>query len=957
MAVQRLEYRFTESGLDDLRDDMQALADDTETVGDEATDTAAEMDAAVEDMEDSLEGVEDQVEELQDALNSVSTRQARRALSRLEDAADGVNMDEIAASAASASAAIESEMEDAEDSLVGVGVAGLEAGEAIESGAEDGEDAYEDLTAQVLAAKAAIESIDGAGPDTDVDINQSVQQGGGVGLGALAALAALRETFDKLFGSGSQLAELNDSVSELEFRTTDGAGITRATPGMLEDDHTIPSEHRMDLGEAGREMVESGREAGDELEDGAEDAADELRHHRNRRVDDDSDADADADRRRSTFGTASLANGFHGLARAVGSAVARLGALGKTTLTLGTVLGGTLLTLGAFDIAAATAATGLTALATKLALDFGTDDLKKDLQAVGAQYKETAERFVEAFEPILRDVVIPALQTFNKWLRANIDGLKAFVTERIPQMREFVGSIMFLMQAFGRLGDALTSTGIAGAVSDGLQYLATQLFILADVIESVTDFFSGGEERQTKRSPIRAQNQAPFSGGGEIEGDYTVESGSEEEVQFGPTGNEDVDRGALVDDKLGPVMNGMAKQIARIRERAEQGLISQEEMLRQIVSARETAFNELQKLAQKFPSISDALIDFLAGQVKQARRKLNKTTLQNATEQPADAEKVEPAGIDGLPFPMKTPAQIAGMGDQVRGLGGGLSAFKGAAEGVDSIEDINSLIGSVRKNFDTLNNDEARAFIGRLQKMRTEMEKAKAKADALQGVAVNGLRRFTSGIGSALGDALFPDPDEIQQLRSRRRNIQQNLRQAREAGNYGQIRQLSSELDKVNKKLKQTETIAGRIGKAFSNFGNIAAQALEQVISKLASAAAFAVILGPILGVSGAGFGSIFTSALSGGKIPGLAKGGIVTDSTLAMVGEGTESEAVMPLSKLETLIQPQTPSAQPASTSGSATNVNVNVQTEARIEGSDLVVGIRKALNEEAAIGGPGTL
>jgi len=77
---------------------------------------------------------------------------------------------------------------------------------------------------------------------------------------------------------------------------------------------------------------------------------------------------------------------------------------------------------------------------------------------------------------------------------------------------------------------------------------------------------------------------------------------------------------------------------------------------------------------------------------------------------------------------------------------------------------------------------------------------------------------------------------------------------------------------------------------------------LQQVIAKLASAAALAAVLGPILGVSSAGFGSIFKASVSGQAIP-LASGGIVTGPTLAMVGEGGESEAVMPLSKLENMM------------------------------------------------------
>ncbi len=45
------------------------------------------------------------------------------------------------------------------------------------------------------------------------------------------------------------------------------------------------------------------------------------------------------------------------------------------------------------------------------------------------------------------------------------------------------------------------------------------------------------------------------------------------------------------------------------------------------------------------------------------------------------------------------------------------------------------------------------------------------------------------------------------------------------------------------------------------------------------------------------GFGKVFKGLL------GLASGGIVTGPTLAMVGEGNESEAVMPLSKLGNLM------------------------------------------------------
>jgi TP901 family phage tail tape measure protein len=63
-------------------------------------------------------------------------------------------------------------------------------------------------------------------------------------------------------------------------------------------------------------------------------------------------------------------------------------------------------------------------------------------------------------------------------------------------------------------------------------------------------------------------------------------------------------------------------------------------------------------------------------------------------------------------------------------------------------------------------------------------------------------------------------------------------------------------------------------------------------------------------------------------QIPQLASGGIVTAPTMAMVGEGRESEAVLPLSKLESLLsQPQQATSQPVSIVFSPT---INVQGKA---------------------------
>lgn len=58
-------------------------------------------------------------------------------------------------------------------------------------------------------------------------------------------------------------------------------------------------------------------------------------------------------------------------------------------------------------------------------------------------------------------------------------------------------------------------------------------------------------------------------------------------------------------------------------------------------------------------------------------------------------------------------------------------------------------------------------------------------------------------------------------------------------------------------------------------------------------------------------------------SIPKLANGGIVSSPTLAMIGEGRESEAVIPLSKLDAMIKSGSPSG---SSSSSSTQVVVNL-------------------------------
>jgi len=84
-----------------------------------------------------------------------------------------------------------------------------------------------------------------------------------------------------------------------------------------------------------------------------------------------------------------------------------------------------------------------------------------------------------------------------------------------------------------------------------------------------------------------------------------------------------------------------------------------------------------------------------------------------------------------------------------------------------------------------------------------------------------------------------------------------------------------------------------------NSIGNMLSRLAEQFVAAILQATIFAAIMSAInAGTAGAlSFGGYFMKAL------GMADGGIVTGPTHALIGEGNESEAVMPLSKLKGML------------------------------------------------------
>jgi hypothetical protein len=121
------------------------------------------------------------------------------------------------------------------------------------------------------------------------------------------------------------------------------------------------------------------------------------------------------------------------------------------------------------------------------------------------------------------------------------------------------------------------------------------------------------------------------------------------------------------------------------------------------------------------------------------------------------------------------------------------------------------------------------------------------------------------------------------------------------------------------------------IGDMFANIGRQIAAAVIQALIFKALLEAFPALKGVFTAMGAVGGGGGF------GKILGLASGGIATGPTLAMIGEGSESEAVLPLSKLGNIMQG-------SFNAGSMTGNNMGQNGQFVLRGQDLVLAMQRS-------------
>ena len=116
----------------------------------------------------------------------------------------------------------------------------------------------------------------------------------------------------------------------------------------------------------------------------------------------------------------------------------------------------------------------------------------------------------------------------------------------------------------------------------------------------------------------------------------------------------------------------------------------------------------------------------------------------------------------------------------------------------------------------------------------------------------------------------------------------------------------------------------------FKSFLDNLKKAIKQMLIQLAITTAIKFMFGAgKLSLKDA-FGQGLKDVLNLSKIPTLSSGGIVTGPTMALIGEGNESEAVLPLSKLNSMLN-------------NNTNGSQQVEVFGRISGNDIFLSNQK--------------
>jgi HAMP domain-containing protein len=322
---------------------------------------------------------------------------------------------------------------------------------------------------------------------------------------------------------------------------------------------------------------------------------------------------------------------------------------------------------------------GLVGAATALATRIGDVQLRRDLRALKQRFRSVGQSFVTAFEPLIRDQIIPAGEALAQKLEAVIPELVTFTENNLPDLSSAVTTLV----------EAVVNTAkVLGFVSRALGVLVSSVQLFSDLlkgpqVESATDVSSVvNEDAQAELTDIFQG----FGFGGESIGfgSLTFNVPQTELRQslegrggsnFGGGSRPSVTRGG----GTVPVTEDIRKiqrQIAVARQKFQRlESFTKKDLLKALKKLRTKGLESLLMLEEKTGMSLDrtqeyeAALERVNGKLKRLKASNALEELAKETKQAADATKVPSAaevaadnGVEGTSsIGSKIPDQISGI--------------------------------------------------------------------------------------------------------------------------------------------------------------------------------------------------------------------------------------------------------------------------------------------------------
>jgi hypothetical protein len=563
-------------------------------------------------------------------------------------------------------------------------------------------------------------------------------------------------------------------------------------------------------------------------------------------------------------------------------------AVSATALGLGTLavsLGTTVAAVG-----------GLAAAATGLATQFGDVDIQSDLLKLKGALQGVARRFVDAFEPIIRNQVIPGALALAAEFESVIPRLQSLTKTWLPSLIETVVFLVDELVSFieGAATIANAFNKLKEAVEGFAAFLALMISNLADSVSNELGF--GDVVKDVNRQAQRRQLGEGLVAIGALERDTTEQ---EETLKRIREAIEDF-RGSISGDIK--EFEDVRKEVEGIREamnettEAGRPLVSQAEGLKSQFRLVQDALTSMAKQGlgdtSQFEEFK-GLLEEIRGRAKAAGVELG-TTVEQAKELPeietfsdrlSQFREATRGVMEGGQAPVAPPE--GPVPSQVSAPQVPIDQLRQLAQTASSIEEVNSLLAITSRKMESVGTEGKIALQGIQGSLKITREQLQNSTDQveqftkkLKQVSVKQFLRLGDAIAknlvSGVSDAVtgLSKVEQIQkrlsklQLRQQIQNLRGRLKEA--TGIDAQV--INTRIDLLTKQLEEARNEAGRLGQVFQKVGNAILSTLESVIQEVIALIAKMLIIKAIKAVISGG------SSFALGSISGIGANGVLTN-------------------------------------------------------------------------------